>query len=75
MAEQSWTPWMWEDGEDGLEISQWMQQNEDDGMEMPRWTQQDEGVGTAVPVEFWSWLGSFSPAPTTSRSLQATYFY
>lgn len=34
MAEQSWAPWMWQDGEDGLEISQWMQWNEGDGMEM-----------------------------------------
>lgn len=41
---------MWQDGEDGLEISQWMRWNEGDGMEMSRWTQQDEGVGTAVSV-------------------------
>lgn len=81
MTQQSWAPWMWQDGEDGLEISQWMQWNEGDGMEMSRWTQQDEGVGTAVSVGFWSWLGSFSAAPTTSkganscRSLRATYFY
>lgn len=66
MAEQPWTPGMWEDGDDGPEISQWMQRNEGDGMEMSRWTQQDEGVGTALPVKFWSWLGSFSAAHTTS---------
>lgn len=67
MAEQSWTPRMWEGGEDGLEISQWLQWNEGDGMETPGRTQQDEGVGTAVPVELWSCLGSFSAAPTTSN--------
>lgn len=51
---------------DGLEISQGMQKNEGDGLEMSRWTQQDEGMGTLVPVEYFSWLGSFSAAPTTS---------